>query len=90
MWLFSHHMSFYGTRNVMSRKMCKFRLSRNSTKFNVLARFHEAIPTVKSVSSSEIQRKNLRFLTEITILPFLKKLDFLGSYTARARVVNQV
>ena len=36
------------------QKTCKFRLSRNSTKFDVLARFHEMIPTVKSVSSSEI------------------------------------
>ena len=32
---------------------------------------------VKSVSSSEIY-KNFRFFTEITILPFLRKLDFLG------------
>ena len=35
-------------------KMCKFRLSRNSTKFDVVARFRETIPTVKSISSSEI------------------------------------
>ena len=73
-------MSFYGTRNVLPRKTCKFRLSRNSTKFDVLARFRETIPTVKFVSSSEIQRINFGFLTEITILPFLRKLDFLGSY----------
>ena len=49
-------------------------------KFDVLARFRETIPTVKSVSLSEIQRINFGFLTEITILHFLKKLDFLGSY----------
>ena len=34
----------------------------------VLARFREMIPTVKSVSSSEIQRINFGFLIEITIL----------------------
>ena len=32
---------------------------------------------VKSISSSDIL-KNFGFLTEITILPFFKKLDFLG------------
>ena len=35
-------------------KNVKFRLSWNSTKFNVVARFRKTIPTVKSVSSSEI------------------------------------
>ena len=35
-------------------KDVKFRLSRNSTKFDVVARFREMIPTVKSVLSSEI------------------------------------
>ena len=38
----------------LPRKACKFRLSRNLTKFDVVARFRERIPTVKSVSSSEI------------------------------------
>ena len=38
----------------LPRKTCKFRLSRNSTKFDVVARFHETISTVKFVSSSEI------------------------------------
>ena len=38
----------------LPRKTCKFRLSQNSTKFDVVARFRETIPTVKSVSSSEI------------------------------------
>ena len=73
-------MSFYGTRNVMPRKTCKFRLSRNSMKFDVLAIFCETIPTMKSISSSKIQRINFRFLIEIAILPFLRKLDFPGSY----------
>ena len=59
--------SFYGTRTAIPRKMCKFRLSRNTTKFYVLARFHETIPTVKSISSSEINRINSGFLTEIII-----------------------
>ena len=36
--------------------------------FYVLARFCEMIPMVKSISSSEIQRINFGFLTEITIL----------------------
>ena len=49
----------------MPRKTCKFRLSQNSTKFYVLARFHETILTVKSILSSEIQRINYGFLTEI-------------------------
>ena len=40
--------------NPMPRKTCKFRLSRNSTKFDMLARFREMIPTVKSISSSKI------------------------------------
>ena len=35
-------------------KNVKFRLSRNSTNFDVIARFCETIPTVKSVSSFEI------------------------------------
>ena len=71
----------------MPRKTCQLRLSRNSTKFDVLPRFRETIPTVKSVSSSEIQRINFGFsteitifVTEITILPFFQKLEFLGSY----------
>ena len=35
---------------------------------------------VKFVSSSKIQRINFGFLSEITILPFFQKLEFLGSY----------
>ena len=42
-------------------------------KFDMVARFRETIPTVKSISSSEIY-KNSRFLTEITILPFFDKI----------------
>ena len=38
----------------LPQKTCKFRLSRNLTKFDVVARFRETIPTVKSVLSSEI------------------------------------
>ena len=41
------------TRRSFPRKMCKFRLSRNSTKIDVVARFRGTIPTMKSVSSSE-------------------------------------
>ena len=39
---------------LLPRKTCKFLLSQNSTKFDVVARFCEKIPTVKYVSSSEI------------------------------------
>ena len=35
-------------------KNVKFQLSRNWMKFDVVGRFHKTIPTVKSVSSSEI------------------------------------
>ena len=34
-------------------KNVKFRLFRNLTKFDMVARFHETIPTVKFVSSSK-------------------------------------
>ena len=54
MLLSSHPKSFYGTRNAMPRKTCQLRLSRNFTKFYVLVRFREMIPTVQSISSSEI------------------------------------
>ena len=57
-------------------KNVKFRLSRNSTKFDVVARFHETIPTVKSVLSSGDLEK-FGFLPKWTILPFFQKLDFL-------------
>ena len=55
----------------------------------MLARFRETIPTVKSVLSSEIQRINFGFLTEITILPFFQKLEFLGSYSRALRGVEE-
>ena len=44
----------YGTRNAMPQKTCRFRLSQKIMKFYVLTRFSETIPTVQSVSSSEI------------------------------------
>ena len=53
-------------------KNVKFRLSWNSTKFDVVARFCETIPIVKSVSLSEI-KKNSGFLLK---LPFFRKLEF--------------
>ena len=43
---------------LLLRKTCKFRLSWNSTKFDVVARFRKTIPTVKSVSSSEIYKNS--------------------------------
>ena len=36
------------------QKTCKFRLSQNSTKLDMVARFRETISTVKSVSSFKI------------------------------------
>ena len=50
----------------------KFRLSRNSTKFDVVARFRETSPFRHSRS------RKISDLTDITILPFFRKLDFLG------------
>ena len=44
----------------LPQKTCKFCLSRNSTKFDVVARFRETIPMMKSISSFEIQ-KNFGF-----------------------------
>ena len=60
-------------------KNVKFQLSRNLTKFDVLAGFRETIPTVKFVSSSDILKK-FEFSTKITVLPFIIKLDFIGFY----------
>ena len=77
--LLSHQISFYGTRYSVPRKICKFQLSRKSTKFDVLARFHETIQTVKSVSSSEIY-KNFGFLPKLQFCPFLENWNFFGSY----------
>ena len=42
------HPTLYTSKNM------QFRLSQNSTKFDMIARFCETISTVKSVSSSEI------------------------------------
>ena len=42
------------TLRSLPQKTCKFRLSRNSMKFDVVVRFRETIPTVKSISLSEI------------------------------------
>ena len=58
-------------------KNVKFRLSRNSMKFDVVARFREMILTVKPVSSSEIKKfisdfdQNYHFtlLSKIRIFP---------------------
>ena len=61
-------------------KNVKFRLSRNSTKFNVVARFRETIPTVKSVLSSEIKK----FLTDFDRnyhFTILSKIRIFRSFT---------
>ena len=39
---------------LLPRKTCKFRLSRNSNKFDVVARFRETIPTGNFVLSYEV------------------------------------
>ena len=51
MW---HHAKYHPTPH--ASKSVKFQLSRNPTKFERVARFCETIPTVKSVSSSEIYK----------------------------------
>ena len=43
-------------------------------KFDVLVRFRETIPAVKSVSSIEIQGINIGFLTEITIFALFPEI----------------
>ena len=43
-----------GTLEGYPSRALSLRLSRNSTKFNVVTRFCETIPTLQSVSSSEI------------------------------------
>ena len=63
------HLTPYASKNV------KFKLSWNATKFDVVSRFCETISMVKFVSSSEIY-KNFGFLTRITVLPFLRKIEF--------------
>ena len=52
-------------------KKVKFQLSRNLTKFDVVARFCETIPTVVI---QDVEK--FRILSEITILPFFKKLEY--------------
>ena len=58
-------------------KYVKFRLSRNSTKFDWVANFHETILTVQSVLSSEIYKKIPTFLWTIPVnyrfAPFLSE-----------------
>ena len=89
MCLSSHRKSIYGTRTAMPRKTCRLRLSQKITKFYVLTRFREMIPTVKFVLSSEIYRinygffyGNYNFIIKITFLPLFQKFEFLGSYRA--------
>ena len=69
-------------------KNVKFRLSRNSTKFDVIARFRETIPMVKPVLSSEIKKfisdfdRNCHFtlLLKIRILRGFTVIEFLLLY----------
>ena len=68
------------TRCSFPRKTCKFRLSRNSTKIDVVARFRETIPTVKSIFSSEIE-KNSGFLPKLRFCHFSENWNFLGSHS---------
>ena len=65
-------------------KNVKFRLSRNSTKFNWVTRFRETIPMVKSVLSSNIY-KNSRFsivlLRQLSFCHFFSKIEFFPGFT---------
>ena len=69
-------------------KNVKFRLSRNSMKFDVIARFCETIPTVKPISSSEIKKfisdfdQNYHFtiLSKIRIFRGFIVIEFLLLY----------
>ena len=57
-------------------------------KIDVLARFHETIPMVKSVLSSEIEK--FWIFTEITILPFFRKLEFFLGLTIDQRIITSL
>ena len=50
-------------------------------KFDWVTRFRDTIPTVNSISSSDIW-KNSRFSNEITVLPFFRKIEFFPGFTA--------
>ena len=60
-------------------KNLKYRPSRNLTKFDLVTRFGEKILTVKSIFSSEIYKIS-RFSIEITVLPFLRKIEFFPGF----------
>ena len=62
------HMTPYTSKNV------KFRLSWNSMKFNVIARFHETISTVKSVFF--IRNLETFRIFDQNYRPFLIKIEF--------------
>ena len=67
------------TRRSFPRKTCKFRLSRNSTKIDVVARFRERIPTVKSFHHPR-SRKILNFYRNYDFALFEKNWIFSGFY----------
>ena len=67
---------------LVSSITCKFRLSWNSTKFDMVARFRETIPMVKSVSSSEIW-KNFGFFPKLRFCHFSENWNFMGSHRMR-------
>ena len=55
-WLHISHPTSAKCHSLLSvpQKNVKFRLPQNSTKFDRVTRFHEMIPTMKSISSSKI------------------------------------
>ena len=63
------HLTSRASKNV------KFRLSRNSTKFDGVTRFCETNSTVKSVSSSEIYKIS-DFQSKLPFYHFSEKLNF--------------
>ena len=61
-------------------KNVKFRMSRNSTKFDVVAKFREVIPTVKSVFIIRDLEK-FRVFTEMTIFAIFQKIGIFSGLT---------
>ena len=74
-WLNVSHSHKCTTCHAMCHPTLKFRLSRNSTKFDEVTRFRELNSTVKSVSSSEVY-KIFSFQSKLPFYHFSEKLNF--------------
>ena len=65
-------------------KNVKFRLFRNSTKFDVVAKFRERISMVKSVChprSKKFLGFSLYYFDKITVLLFFRKNEIFSGFT---------